>query len=663
MDEKKLPSKRKPDPEEEKKRREAMERQVRFGIGYLIAGLIVLWLFQQFILGPLSVQAAQIPYSEFKAKLKAGAISDVTISDTHIMGEMKNPDAAKAGQPATIPFDTVAIPNGDPQLVQELQSAGIVYRVQSPPSPVGQFLVAWILPLALLGVFWYFVYRRMGSAAGRTGMGGIFGVGRSKAIEVKPEDVGVTFKDVGGADEAIAELQEIIQFLKTPEKFARLGARIPKGVLLVGPPGTGKTLLAKACAGEAQVPFFETSGSEFVEMFVGVGAARVRDLFEQARKVAPAVIFIDEIDAIGQSRAGAVRIGGNDEREQTLNQLLAEIDGFQTNAQTPVIIMAATNRPEVLDPALLRAGRFDRQVAVGNPDLIGRVQILRIHSRQITLSPDFDLEKAARMTPGFSGADLENMMNEAALLAARRNADAVKLSDFEAAMERVVAGLEQRTRVMGEEERKAVAYHECGHALVAALVPNGDPVSKISIVPRSRGALGYTMQLPTEDRYLLRQQELQDRIAVMLGGRAAEKTIFGVISTGASDDIMRATELARRMVTEFGMSERLGSVRYAGEQLQYLGGTVENSSQLSPQTREAIDEEVQRIITEQYERSQKLLGEHRAALESLATQLLKSETLDGSAVHAALAADGRQNGREVLPAAGGKAAEEKRGAA
>ncbi len=427
----------------------------------------------------------------------------------------------------------------------------------------------------------------------------------------------MTYKDVGGADEAIAELQEIIQFLKSPEQFAKLGGRIPKGVLLVGPPGTGKTLLAKATAGEAGVSFFETSGSEFVEMFVGVGAARVRDLFEQARKAAPAVIFIDEIDAIGASRGMNIRIGGNDEREQTLNQLLAEIDGFKTNTTAPVIIMAATNRPEVLDQALLRAGRFDRQVTVGNPDLIGRQQILRIHSKNVKLTPDFDIERAARMTPGFSGADLANIMNEAALLAARRNADAVTIRDFEAAIERVVAGLEQRTKMLNEDVKRAVAYHEAGHALVAQLVPHGDPVSKISIVPRSRGSLGYTMQMPEEDRYLIREDELLDRIAVMMGGRSAETIIYGEISTGASDDINRATELARRMVTEWGMSEKLGWVRYAGQQLQYLGGAMEDNASLSPETRQTIDGEVKRIVSEQVERAQRLLTEHRDALEML----------------------------------------------
>jgi cell division protease FtsH len=467
--------------------------------------------------------------------------------------------------------------------------------------------------------------------------GGVLGVGRSKATEVKAEQVGVTFKDVGGADEAIAELHEIIQFLKTPQQFARLGGRIPKGVLLVGPPGTGKTLIAKATAGEAGVRFFETSGSEFVEMFVGVGAARVRDLFDQARAAAPAIVFIDEIDAIGRTRGGAITLGASDEREQTLNQLLAEIDGFKADAANPVIIMAATNRPEVLDPALLRAGRFDRQVILGNPDLAGRLQILRIHSAKIVLAPDFDLDRAARVTPGFSGADLANVINEAALLSARRNADAVTFVDFEAAIERVMGGLEQRTRVMNARERKTVAYHECGHALVASLVPKGDPVSKISIIPRSRGALGYTMQMPKEDRYLLAVEELEDQLAVMMGGRAAEHLILGTISTGAADDIQRATQLAKRMVTEFGMSEKLGSVRYAGHGLRYLGGVVDEGSEISAETRETIDAEVRRIVGEQFARAEALLTTHRDALVRLATQLLKSESVDGSAVQEALA--------------------------
>ncbi len=615
---------------DEKKRQERSQRQFRFGISYLITSLIVLWLFQLFVMAPLS-QSTEIPYSEFKKKLDDAQIVNATISARGIVGEMKNPKPNAS--PSVVPFNTVPSPATDAKLIEELQNANVTYRFERPPSPLGGILLDF-LPLVLLGGFWYMAYRR--ASGGAAGPGGIFGIGKSKAIEVKPEDVGVSYKDVGGADEAIAELQEIIQFLKAPEQFTQLGGHIPKGVLLAGPPGTGKTLLAKATAGEAHVAFFETSGPEFVEMFVGVGAARVRDLFEQARKAAPAIVFIDEIDAIGQSRGGVMRLGSNDEREQTLNQLLAEIDGFKTDASAPVIIMAATNRPEVLDPALLRAGRFDRQIAIGNPDLIGRVQILKIHSKDVKLAADFDIEQAVRMTAGFSGADLANAMNEAALFAARHKAEAVTLNDFEKAIERVIAGSEKKSRVMNEQERTTVAYHESGHALVAELVPHGEPVSKISIVPHSRGALGYTMQMPTEDRYLLTIDELQDRIAVMLGGRAAELVEFQTISTGASDDIMRATELARRMITEFGMSEKLGSVRYAGQQLQYLAGSVEDNSQISPDTRQVIDGEVQRLVTEQYERAKSLLREHCKALKKLAEQLLKQETVSGSVVKEAL---------------------------
>jgi cell division protease FtsH len=631
------PPKRGDDKDEEKNRQAQRQRQISFVVSYILSAVIGLWLFQDFILTPLMVQQVQIPYGDFKAKIDAGQIVSATLGQQRIAGTMKNPDPASATK--EVPFTTVAVPNGgDPKLIEELDAAKVKYTVAEPANPVGGILLSYLLPLAMIGGIWYLGYRQMAkSGMADGGIMGMFGVSRSKAKEVKPETVGVTYKDVGGADEAIGELREIIQFLKTPEQFARLGGRIPKGILLVGPPGTGKTLLAKATAGEAQVPFFETSGSEFVEMFVGVGAARVRDLFEQARKVAPAIIFIDEIDAIGQSRGGAVHMGGNDEREQTLNQLLAEIDGFNTAADKPVIIMAATNRPEVLDPALLRAGRFDRQVTVAAPDLTGRVQILKIHCQKITLAPDFDVERAARMTPGFSGADLANVMNEAALLGARRNGQAVTLQDFEAAIERVVAGLEKRTRVMNEEERTAVAYHESGHALIAELVPHADPVAKVSIVPHGRGALGYTLQMPAEDRYLMTRSELEDRIAVMLGGRAAEQVVFHEISTGASDDIQRASELARRMVTEFGMSEKLGTVRYAVQQYQFLA-SGDGSASASPETLKIIDEEVQRIIGDQYERAQELLKAHRPALEHLSKQLLDTECVDGAAVKQALAA-------------------------
>ncbi|MBN1321921.1 MAG: ATP-dependent zinc metalloprotease FtsH [Thermoleophilia bacterium] len=619
-------------PKDDDERRRQANRRLWHFVAYIVVALIALYLFQQYLLGPIVTPSNHLEYSEFKTAVTAGRVKTAIIGEEQITGRMLDPKSASGGE---IEYQTSYRPGADEQLMPALEAAGVTVGFSDPASPIGGFLIS-LLPFLIIGLLWYFIYRRMAGAAGG-GAGGIFGVGKSKATKVEPEKVGVTFKDVGGADEAIAELQEIIQFLKTPEQFARLGGRIPKGVILVGPPGTGKTLLAKATAGEAGVAFFESSGSEFVEMFVGVGAARVRDLFEQARKAAPAIVFIDEIDAIGQSRGAGLGISGaNDEREQTLNQLLAEIDGFSTDSSRPVIIMAATNRPEVLDQALLRAGRFDRQVEVGNPDLIGRVQILKIHSKEIKLARDFDLERAARVTPGFSGADLANAMNEAALLAARRRAEAVTIKDFEAAMERVIAGLEKKSRVMNESERKTVAYHESGHALVAALVPHADPVAKISIIPRARGALGYTLQMPTEDRYILTEDELTARIAVMLGGRAAEVTVMGTISTGAGDDIQKATELARRMIMEFGMSEKLGSVRYAGQQLRYLGGMAQDNSQLSPRTQEVIDSEVQSIVTEQYERAQALLREHRDALDALATELLEHETLDGNAVQAAL---------------------------
>jgi cell division protease FtsH len=624
-----FPSKEDKNDDNDKNKKELQEKQARTWISYLLVNLILLWVFQEFILQPLLIRETQIPYSEFKAKIASGEIVSVTLGQERIVGTVKNPDATNEKN-TTIPFTTNAVPDGDPTLIPALDKAGVEYSVSEPPSPLGNFLLAYGLPLALIAGIYYYGNRQMAGGA----MGGMFGVGKSKATEVKPETIGITFKDVGGADEAITELQEIIQFLKAPEKFSGLGGRIPKGVLLVGPPGTGKTLLAKATAGEAGVPFFETSGSEFVEMFVGVGAARVRDLFEQARKAAPAIIFIDEIDAIGQSRANGVRMGNNDEREQTLNQLLSEIDGFRNEKDKPVIIMAATNRPEVLDQALLRAGRFDRQITVSAPDLTGRLQILSIHTKSVKLSPEFDLDRAARMTPGFSGADLENVVNESALLAARRGAAAVTTQDFEAAIERVVAGPEKRTRVMNDQERTTVAYHESGHALVAELVPHGDPVAKVTIVPRGRGALGYTMQMPTEDRYLLTRDELEDRIAIMLGGRAAEQVVFGMISTGASNDIQRASEMARQMVMEYGMSAKLGNVRYATQQYQFLSG--DTTANASPETLKIIDEEVKRIIEEQYQRAQQLLNEHRAALERLTRQLLETETVDGAAVERAL---------------------------
>ncbi|MBN1287068.1 MAG: ATP-dependent zinc metalloprotease FtsH [Anaerolineae bacterium] len=604
-----------------------MQQQIGCWVFYVLMALIGVWLFQDFILRPLAVNATEIPYSEFKAYLDKGQVREVLVGPDTISGILVNESSDQA------PFTAGRVE--DPDLVKQLQDKDVMFTGQPPDSGLGAFILSWILPLALIGAMWYFLfYRRMGSL-GAGGPGGIFNVGRSRARQVEPESVNVTYKDVGGADEAIEELREIVQFLKEPERFQGLGGQIPKGVMLVGPPGTGKTLIAKATAGEANVPFFETSGSEFVEMFVGVGAARVRDTFEQARKVAPAIIFIDEIDAIGRSRAGVVVGGANDEREQTLNQLLAEIDGFDTSKHKPVIIVAATNRPEVLDPALLRAGRFDRQIVINRPDLVGREQILRIHAKDITLAGDFDFNKAARITPGFSGADLENVMNQAALIAARRQANAVEMRDFEEAMEREVAGLERRTTVINEQERRVIAYHEAGHALVAETVPTGDPVAKVSIIPRGRGALGYTLQMPTEDRYLLNQDELLDRLAVMMGGRAAEQLVFGVVSTGAANDIEKATELARRMVTEFGMSEKLGLVRYVANPSmgQYLPGLVEQDGWISPATKHLIDEEVRRIVDEQFRRAQDILNNCRDVLDRVAATLLEREVINAEAIH------------------------------
>ena len=599
-----------------------MERQARFNVLYVLFAILAVLALQRWWQEAQTLEV--VPYSEFEQLLASGRIAEVTVGDRQIIGKLKKAEGGKQ----------VAIANRmEPELAERLEKYGVPYT-RNYESTLLRDILSWVVPALVFFALWMFLARRMAGQQG--GVGGMLSIGKSRAKVYVEHKTGVTFADVAGVDEAKAELQEVVEFLKDPSKYGRLGARVPKGILLVGPPGTGKTLLARAVAGEAGVAFFSISGSEFVEMFVGVGAARVRDLFEQARKAAPAIVFIDEIDAIGRSRGGVMRMGANDEREQTLNQLLAEIDGFKTDTSAPVIIMAATNRPEVLDPALLRAGRFDRQIAIGNPDLIGRVQILKIHSKGVKLAADFDMEQAARMTAGFSGADLENAMNEAALGAGRRNAANVTLNDFEAAIERVIAGSEKKSRVMNEQERTTVAYHESGHALVAELVPHGEPVSKISIVPHSRGALGYTMQMPTEDRYLLSIDELKDRIAVMLGGRAGEMVEFGTISTGASDDIQRATELARRMVTEFGMSEKLGSVRYAGQQLQYLAGSVEDNSQLSPGTRQVIDSEVERLVTEQYVRAQALLKEHRPAHKTLAQLLLNKETVSGSDVKEAL---------------------------
>ncbi|MDT8305555.1 MAG: ATP-dependent zinc metalloprotease FtsH [Anaerolineae bacterium] len=608
------------------------DRRVKFSIWYVLAMILVMSLVQAAVAYFFLDDQTEITYSDFKSSLRAGEVASVTVAGERISGVYDSGE----------PFFT--IPVEDPELLAELEAHEV--EIKGEVSGDGSLLtgiLGWILPLALMAAFWYWMMGRMKRS---TGSGSIFSIGKSKARVTKGEHTGVTFHDVGGAAEAIVELREVTEFLKNPERFQRLGGRMPKGVLLVGPPGTGKTLLARAAAGEAGVPFYSLSGSEFVEMFVGVGASRVRDLFEQAKKDAPSIIFIDEIDAIGGKRGGVAGMGSHEEREQTLNQLLAEMDGFEPNEN--VIVMAATNRPEVLDPALLRPGRFDRQIVVDLPDVIGREEILRIHAREVVLGPDVDLEVVARITPGFSGADLENLANQAALLAARREQEAVTMADFNEAIERVIAGSERRTRAMNAREKERVAYHEAGHALVASLLPGTDPVHKVTIVPRGR-ALGYTWQRPEEDRYLLSESELNDRLTVLLGGRVAEVLIFGEASTGAANDLERATDTARRMVAEYGLSPALGPVRLAaGEQAAYLGFQGGLDSRVSPQTASRVDNETRRLVEQAVERAWDLLDTHRGALEQLAQRLREEETVAGEDVMAILAGEtphaDRQNG-------------------
>jgi cell division protease FtsH len=551
-------------------------------------------------------------YSQFKSGVRGGEIESVVISSDRIEGILRNGEA----------FRTVRVE--DPALLDVLEH----HRIEVHGRAANPFL-GWLLPLGLMAGASLLLMQRLRKEGGLGA--GLFSFSKSKARMTEGEQSGVTFDDIGGAGEAVTDLREITEFLKSPEQFQRLGGKMPKGVLLVGPPGTGKTLLARATAGEAGVPFFSLSGAEFVEMFVGVGASRVRDLFVQAKKKAPAIIFIDEIDAIGGRRAaGAGLSGGHDEREQTLNQLLAEMDGFQPT--TGLMLIAATNRPEVLDVALLRPGRFDRRVVVGLPDLTGRLEILKIHTNGITLSDDVELENIARITPGFSGADVANVINEAALLASRDGKDAVAASDFDSAIERVIAGSARRTRAMNEHDKRVVAAHEAGHALAAALLPNVDPVHKVSIIPRGN-ALGYTWQRPVEDRYIMGQKELQDRLVVLLGGRAAEKLVFAEISTGASDDLARATDLARRMVTEYGMSDELGPVRLAaGMQALYLGASGHLDASVSTATAARVDDETARLVREALERALQILSVNRLSLDELTHQLCEKETVNGAEI-------------------------------
>jgi cell division protease FtsH len=578
-----------------------------------------------------------LSYAEFKTLVEKGKVSDLAIGAKVITGRLKRDglegllpkarlDALTKSGTGEEPFMTVRV--DDPALVRDLQQANVNFRgeVTSTWLPT---LLSWLLPMGLFFLIWRYAMKKMGGG----GLGGLMSIGKSKAKVYVEKDTGVTFSDVAGIEEAKAELVEVVEFLKTPERFQRLGGKIPKGVLLVGVPGTGKTLLAKAVAGEAKVPFFSLSGSDFVEMFVGVGAARVRDLFAQAVQHAPSIIFIDELDALGKAR-GLNPLGGHDEREQTLNQLLVEMDGFETNKG--VIIMAATNRPEILDPALLRPGRFDRQVLVDRPDLKGREAILRVHAKGVTVAPEVDLATIAAKTFGFVGADLANIVNEAALLAARQGKEAVGMADFDEAIDRVVAGL-KKTRVMSAKEREIVATHEAGHAVAAEFLPGVDPVSKISIVSRGIAALGYTQQLPTEDRYLMTRSELFNRLCVLLGGRTAEEIIFGDVSTGAQNDLQRATDLVRHMVAQYGMSEKIGLMTFDGGGRTGLLPGLPPAREYSEDMARLIDAEAGRILVEAHVKVSALLTEQRSLLDQLARRLLEKEVVERDELQTLLA--------------------------
>ena len=582
---------------------------------YLLLALLFVGMFRIFSEPP----SEDLPYSTFKQLLSEKKVKDLVITRDHIRGN-RLPD--KGGEKEK-PFAVIRVEDND--LVKNLDTSGISYRGEVSENWLRDFLLTWILPLVILVLIWSFVFRRMGQG----GPGESFmSFGKSRAKIYGESDVKVTFNDVAGVDEAKEELMEIIEFLSHPDKFTKLGGRIPKGVLLVGPPGTGKTLLAKAVAGEAKVPFFSMSGSEFVEMFVGVGASRVRDLFQQAVQKAPCIIFIDELDALGRARGMGIA-GAHEEREQTLNQLLAEMDGF--DPRKGVIIMAATNRPEILDPALLRPGRFDRHVLVDRPNIKDREDILRIHIRGVKLSKDVDIAVLAARTPGFVGADLANIVNEAALLAARKNKTEVDMTDFEAAIDRIVSGLEKKRRVMNKKEKEIVAYHECGHTTVAELLPTTDPVHRVSIVQRGIAALGYTLQLPTEDRYLMTKAELLDKLCVMLGGRVAEELIFHEASTGAQNDLQRAAIIARSMVTEYGMTEKFGPLTFEKERRpMFLDlGLPQGSKEYSEETAREIDQEVKRLIDAAYKKVQEMLKGSQDKLKLLATVLLEKETVEG----------------------------------
>ncbi|MGA9536897.1 MAG: ATP-dependent zinc metalloprotease FtsH [Desulfobacterales bacterium] len=603
-----------------RKKKDALPPKAHFSIWYFLLVFLLFTYLQQYL---FSGKVETIPYSQFKQYITEGTVSQLTIGPDNINGTLKGTPGQK--------FTTVRV--NDPKLVQELDERKVSYSGQYENKLLSSIL-SWVIPIGIFFLIWRYAMKKMGP-----GMG-VMSFAKSKAKIFAESETKITFADAGGIDEAKEELQEVVEFLSNPGKFQKLGGRIPKGVLLVGPPGTGKTLLARAVAGEAKVPFFSISGSEFVEMFVGVGAARVRDLFAQAAGQAPCIIFIDELDALGKARGMNV-MGGHDEREQTLNQLLVEMDGFETNKG--VIIMAATNRPEILDPALLRPGRFDRQVLVDRPDINGREAILKIHSKNVVLDPEVDLRNIAGRTPGFVGADLANIINEAALLAARNNKEMVELEDFDEAIDRVVAGLQKKNRVMNAKEKEIVAFHESGHAIVAESVEHADPVHKISIIPRGIAALGYTQQQPTEDRYLMTRSELLDRLAVLLGGRVAEELVFEEISTGAQNDLQRASDIARSMVTEYGMSDRLGLVSYERpRQPVFLPESFSPGKNYSEAKAAQIDEEVTRFIEEAHQRVRKILSQQRPVLDDLAHLLSQKESVQGEELRKMLSESKRE---------------------
>jgi cell division protease FtsH len=613
-----------------------MDKRTQLHLWYALVALFLVLLIQGW--WRTARETELIPYSQFLAFVEQGKVDDITVSTEYVRGSFREPQDGKTQ------FVTARV---DPAVAQELARSGVQFT-GVVESTFLRSLLSWVVPILIFFAIWAFVFRRF---AERQGLGGLMSVGRSKAKIYVEKDTKTTFADVAGVDEAKDELKEIVDFLKNPKEYGFLGARIPKGVLLVGPPGTGKTMLAKAVAGEAGVPFFSISGSEFIEMFVGVGAARVRDLFEQARKAKPAIIFIDELDALGRARGAFPHAGGNDEREQTLNQLLTELDGFDPSEG--VVLLGATNRPEILDPALLRAGRFDRQVLVDRPDRKGREQILAVHARKVKLAPDVSLEQVAALTTGFTGADLANLVNEAALLATRRRAQSVGMADFTQAIERIVAGLEKRNRVLNAKEREIVAYHEMGHALVGIAVGGTDAVHKVSIIPRGVGALGYTIQRPTEDRFLMTRGELEDKIKVILAGRAAERLVYDHLSTGAADDLVRATDIARSIVARYGMDEKLGSVAYDAERspfLQPAPGQAYLERRFSEDTAREIDLAVRRIIDRASEATLAILAANRDLLERCARELLRVETFDEARLKE-LTRDLRREGGQAAQAA------------